>query len=75
MKLVLLFLSSLVSALCVGESVELTVPTVNGNDFAAETAYGNGVSVYDINIDGWSDLTICRHGFPMGIFAQQRKCV
>lgn len=67
MKLVLLFLSSLVSALCVGQSFELTVPTVNGNDFAAETAYGNGVSVYDINIDGWPDLTICRHGFPMGI--------
>ena len=67
MKLVLLFLSSLVSALCVGQSFELTVPTVNGNAFAAETAYGNGVSVYDINKDGWPDLTICRHGLPVGV--------
>lgn len=67
MKLVLLFLSSLVSAFCVGQSFELTNPTAEGIGFSSETEYGNGMSVFDVNHDGWPDLTLCRHGLPVAV--------
>lgn len=61
--LYLLLLASLVCASMHGQSfVPGDLP--EGFDLAADTPYGNGLSLLDFNDDGWPDLTVCRHGLP-----------
>ena len=66
-KALLIYSLSLLSLASYGQSfVPLSLP----NDLlpAAETDYGNGMSLADFNGDGWPDLTVCRHGAPTSFF-------